>query len=236
MLLKACLNGARAPGEHPALPVTADELARDAAAAVAAGAAAVHVHPRGAGGTETLDPAVIDATVRVVRAACGVPVGVSTGAWIEPEPARRAALVAAWREPDFASVNLSEPGHREVMAALAAGVGIEAGVGTVEDVAALAETGFAGRLVRVLVEPQDEDAEAAVTRAAAIDAALDAAGIGAPRVHHGYGRATWPVLEQAVRRGRGIRAGLEDALVLPGGEPAPDNAALVAAAAALLRA
>jgi uncharacterized protein (DUF849 family) len=45
-LLKACLNGNRPPGAHPALPLTPPELAADTAASVAAGAAAVHVHPR----------------------------------------------------------------------------------------------------------------------------------------------------------------------------------------------
>lgn len=37
MRLKACLNGARLPAEHPALPVTPDELAADAVRAVAGG-------------------------------------------------------------------------------------------------------------------------------------------------------------------------------------------------------
>ena len=46
------------------------------------------MHPRDRDGRETLDPDVIDAAVREVRAACGVPVGVSTGAWIEPDPPR----------------------------------------------------------------------------------------------------------------------------------------------------
>jgi uncharacterized protein (DUF849 family) len=32
MFLQACLNGSRPPGDHDALPLTPDELARDAAA------------------------------------------------------------------------------------------------------------------------------------------------------------------------------------------------------------
>ncbi|MDQ3742701.1 MAG: 3-keto-5-aminohexanoate cleavage protein, partial [Actinomycetota bacterium] len=44
MLLKACLNGAREPGAHPALPVGAVDLAADARACVAEGAGAIHLH------------------------------------------------------------------------------------------------------------------------------------------------------------------------------------------------
>jgi hypothetical protein len=52
------------------------------------------------------------------------------------------------------------------MAALrAAGIGIEAGVWSVEDVGALERSGFADALVRVLVEPGDAGPEDAVRRA-----------------------------------------------------------------------
>jgi uncharacterized protein (DUF849 family) len=42
MLLKACVNGPRRPGEHRAQPVTAADLATDVRRVVAAGADAVH--------------------------------------------------------------------------------------------------------------------------------------------------------------------------------------------------
>jgi uncharacterized protein (DUF849 family) len=237
VLVKACLNGNRAPGAHPALPLTPDELAADAAAAVEAGAGAFHVHPRDADGREALDAPVADAAVRAIRAACpGVPVGVSTAAWIVPDLGARVAAIRAWPSaPDFASVNLSEPGHRDVMAALRdAGIGIEAGVWSIEDAAALADSGFAGELLRVLVEAEDAEAATAVARAAAIDRALDRAGIDAPRLHHGAERATWAVLRRAVEAGHDVRIGLEDTLVLEDGSAAAGNAELVAAAVALI--
>ena len=75
MLIQACLNGSRVPGAHPALPCTPEELASAARAAVAAGARALHIHPRGPDGAQSLAPEQIGA----VRSACpGVPVGVST--------------------------------------------------------------------------------------------------------------------------------------------------------------
>jgi uncharacterized protein (DUF849 family) len=232
VLLKACLNGARSADQHPALPITVDAMVADAAACVAAGAGAIHLHPRDADGRESLAADVVDDTVRRVRAACGVPVGVATGAWVEPDPERRAALVGAWTAPGFASVNLSEPGAEAVMRALLDRglVGIEAGVWSVADAERLAATGLAGALTRVLVEVIDVPREAAPGAARAIDAALDRLGVTAPRLHHGEEEATWPVLEQAVALGRDTRVGLEDTLLLPDGSPAAGNAELVALA------
>jgi uncharacterized protein (DUF849 family) len=93
------------------------------------------------------DASVVDETVKRVQDACGAPVGASTGAWIKPNPYRRADHIDAWQSPDFASVNLSEPGALEVMRACQrAGVGIDAGVWSVQDVELLAGSGFAGKL------------------------------------------------------------------------------------------
>jgi uncharacterized protein (DUF849 family) len=230
--LKACLNGARSADQHPALPITVDAMVADAAACVAAGAGAIHLHPRDADGRESLAADIVDDTVRRVQAACGVPIGVATGAWVEPDPERRAALVGAWTAPGFASVNLSEPGAEAVMRALLDSglVGIEAGVWSVKDAERLAATGLAGALTRVLVEVIDVPREAAPGAARAIDAALDRLGVTAPRLHHGEEEATWPVLEQAVALGRDTRVGLEDTLLLPDGSPAAGNAELVALA------
>ena len=227
MLLQAALNGDRTRRDHPAVPLSADELARDAAACVAAGAGAMHLHPRDAEGCERLDPEIVDGVVERVRAACGVPVGVSTGAWIEPDLERRLALIRAWRAPDYASVNVSEAGAADVMRALLdAGVGIEAGVWSVEDAERLASFGVGDRLTRILVEPVDVGARDAVAVVDAIHAALDRLGLSAPRLQHGDGEATWVLIADAFRRGVDTRVGLEDTL------DGADNAALVRAAGA----
>ncbi|MEV0797166.1 3-keto-5-aminohexanoate cleavage protein [Kribbella sp. NPDC050281] len=47
MLIKGCLNGDRSRADHCGVPVTPEELAAEGAAAVRAGAQALHVHPRG---------------------------------------------------------------------------------------------------------------------------------------------------------------------------------------------
>lgn len=233
-LLKACLNGARSRDEHPALPITSAELAADAQACVRAGADAVHLHPRDRDGRESLDATAVDPAVVAVRAACGAPVGVATGAWVEPDPERRAALVAKWTEPAFASVNVSEPGAEAVMRVLLdRDVGVEAGVWSAEDAEWLAATGLARRLTRVLVEIIDASAETAVECAREIEAALDRLGIDSPRLLHGEDATCWAVLRHARVAGRNTRIGLEDTLTLPDGMRAAGNEALVRAAAAL---
>jgi uncharacterized protein (DUF849 family) len=91
--LKVCLNGGRSRADHPAVPLSPAELAASAEAAVAAGAEAVHVHPRNADGIESLAAAEIGAAVAAIRQACpGIAVGVSTGLWITGVTRRRGRL------------------------------------------------------------------------------------------------------------------------------------------------
>ena len=233
MIIKACLNGSRAPGEHPALPLTPTQLADAASDAVAAGAGALHIHPRRADGSQSFDPPDVAAAVAAVRAACpGVPVGGTTAAWVEPDPARRLALVQAWSiRPDFVSVNFSEDGTEQLCAALLAnGIGVEPGLASADDARLLIATGLADRCVRLLIEPDEPEIAAALATVRAIEALLDDAGIQTPRLLHGSEATAWPLLDEALRCGYDTRIGLEDTLVLPDGRPARDNAQLVAMA------
>lgn len=231
MLLQACLNGALTRADHPAVPISAEQLARDAAACVAAGAGSIHLHARDADGRERLDPDVVDSVVEQVRNACGTPVCVSTGAWIEPDLTRRVDMVRSWRQPDLATVNVCEEGASEVLGALLeAGVGIEAGVWTVGDVERLVATGFSDRVSRVLVEPVDVTVGEAEALVGDIHAALDTYRVHAPRLQHGDGESTWVLVRDAVKRGIDTRVGFEDTLYMPDGERVASNAALVRAA------
>jgi uncharacterized protein (DUF849 family) len=201
VLVKACLNGSRSRAEHEAIPLSPGELAAEARRAVVAGAGAVHVHPRRADGSETLESDVCGAAVQKIRAACpGVPVGLSTGAWIEGDPASRLAHVARWaRLPDFVSVNFSEPGTLELCETLVAmGIGIEAGLWTIADAAAFVQSGLAKRCRRILIEPREADPLGAIRTADAIAAVLDRHDIRLPRLLHGEGSPTWAVLEAAL--------------------------------------
>lgn len=239
VLVQAALNGGTTRGQHPAVPVKPAELAAEARAAQSAGAGAFHIHPRDESGAQTLDPEHVLAAVAAVRGATGLPVGVTTGIWtVDGDVSLRLALVERWTgpdRPDYASINVNEPGIEELADLLTSlGIGIEAGVWTAEDARILAATGFGGRLVRVLLEPEETTAAEAVSGAAAAAAELSRLGITARQVRHGYDSATWDVLRAAITDGQDIRIGLEDATVLPGGSPASGNADLVAAAVRLV--
>lgn len=120
VLIKACLNGGRTQGEHPSVPVTAEEIAADARRVAEAGAGAVHVHPRDVRGKETLDPAPCGDAVASIRGlAPDLPIGLTTAAWIAPHP-DRLRLIERWDPPpDFASVNVSEEGTADLCRVLA---------------------------------------------------------------------------------------------------------------------
>lgn len=217
-------------------------MAQDAHRAVEAGAGALHFHPRGSDGLETLDAEAVGAAIEAVRVSCpGVRLGVSTGAWIEPDPRRRRELVDAWgslpeqSRPDFAGVNFSEKGAVETCAALLeADVGPEAGLWSVEDANLLVESELADRCERLLIEPVSEhtmDEARMITQG--IEEVLYKASIKKPRLLHGAGTLAWPLLGYALERGYDTRIGLEDTLSMPDGSPARDNAQLVGAATEL---
>jgi uncharacterized protein (DUF849 family) len=231
MLLKAAINGARTPVECPALPVTPAQQA--AAEAVAAGAGAIHVHVRSADGRESLAAADLSLALVAIRAAIPeVPVGVSTAAWIEPDPAARLRAVAAWSVlPDFASVNFDEDGAGELAELLLTrGVGVEAGLGDARAAEWFVAHSRARSCLRVLLEPHEQDVPAALGTVAQMEALLDRAGITLLRLLHGAGASVWPLIDEAAVRGYDTRVGFEDTLTLPDGSLAPSNGALVAEA------
>lgn len=234
MLLQACLNGMRRRGDHDALPFTPEELARDAAAVVEAGARTLHVHPRGPDGSESLDPGVCDAVVAAIRAAApGVELSLSTGLWITGGDAeRRLECVRGWSElPDCVSLNVGEEGWVELGELLVErGIDIEIGLWAPDHPERLAESGLERACMRALVEPQDTAPAVAIATAGAIDGGLERVGIGLPQLHHGNDMTTWAVMDAAVGRGHEVRVGLEDTLALPDARRARDNAELVAAA------
>jgi len=234
VIVQACLNGGRSRDDHPATPITADELARDAAACVWHGARSLHVHPRGDDGAETLRAEHVDDAVRAIRARCpGVEISVTTGLWIcDGDVEARMAQIDAWTVlPHLCSVNVGEEGWAELAdQLLSRGVGLELGVVSVDEARAYLESPLAGRAVRVLVEVPQRAPEDAVAVAEAIDALLaDAAPPYVPRLWHGEEEATWDVLVAAAQRGRDVRIGLEDVLthVPPETRAVRDNAELV---------
>jgi uncharacterized protein (DUF849 family) len=233
VLIKACLNGSRKPGEHPALPISPAQLSADAFACRRAGAGAVHVHPRDADGRETLEAKACAETITAIRAASpGLPIGLTTGLWIAGGNAgQRLKAVDAWTVlPDFCSVNFSEAGNEELCRLLLdKGIDIEAGLASMNDALAFVGSQYANRCLRVLIEIEPGRGEP-LGRAAMIHRMLDEAHVRLPRLQHGMDREAWPLLEDSLARGCDVRIGLEDTLTLADGTAAAGNAALVAAA------
>jgi uncharacterized protein (DUF849 family) len=234
VLIKAAINGGRTRTEHPVIPVTPEEQAKEAAAAAAAGAGAIHVHTRGSDFRESLEPDDVARALEAIRASCpGVPVGVSTGAWISPDVSTRLSSVASWKVlPHFASVNVHEDGALELIRLLLdRGIGVEAGVWNALAARVLRDSGLANQCLRVLIEPA-EDGGDAMTNLEQIEATLGR--LSTPRLLHGLDASAWVFVALAAARGYDTRTGLEDTLTLPDGSIAPNNAALVAAAKRLV--
>jgi uncharacterized protein (DUF849 family) len=232
--VKACINGARTPDQHPNLPVTPEQLAAQALAVHQAGANAVHMHPKTSDGVDSLQPDIVDAAVLAVRHSVpGLPLGVTTGLWALPDERQRYSAVEAWTElPDFASVNWHEPGaERLAELLLSRGVGVEAGIFHVEAAAAWADCEFAPHCMRVMIELQGDGD---IATADDLLSQVMAAGSPAPVLLHGLDESCWPLLEHAGQRGVQTRIGLEDTVLLPDGSTSSGNAELVSAALALL--
>ncbi|MGP4045655.1 3-keto-5-aminohexanoate cleavage protein [Streptomyces sp. 2A115] len=229
-MVQVCLNGARGSGDGAVVPMSPGAMADSAAEAVAAGASDIHVHPKSPCGKDTLSAKAVAATLEAIRSRVRVPVGVTTGAWAEPDPAARVARIHEWTVlPDHASVNWHEPGAEEVAAALLErGVAVEAGVWSATDGAARFTASPLGpRVLRVLAEVTDPDPDSAQSTAQELVARLGTAH-GRPVLLHGAEGGAWPVLRLAGRLGLATRIGLEDTLVLPDGQRAASNGELVA--------
>jgi uncharacterized protein (DUF849 family) len=226
-MIKACLNGDRTRADHPGVPITPEELAREAEAAVQAGAQAIHLHPRGADEKESLRWDDVRTAVEAVQRRCpGVPVGVSTREPIVPDLEQRLGLLSEWSGgPDFASVNFHEYGAERVADLLIErGIGVEAGLFTPE--AARKYVAWGGPVVRALVEaiPGISEGPDGVASAQAVLNALPTTDV----LVHGENEWAWPVLRWATTHGYDVRIGFEDVLSGPEGQEVRSNADLLA--------
>lgn len=238
-MIQCALNGGYGRDDHPAVPVTIEQLVADAVGCRAAGALSVHLHPRRpVDGRESLSAEIHDAVVSAVRAVVpDVEISCSTQEDIDLGGATdRIAAVRAWTlPPDVVSLNLAEHGAIELGSALLeCGIGIEAGIFTLDGADALLAAPWASAVHRVLIETVLEpDPCSAVALAQTIDARV--AVLGRPRLWHGDASATWAVVDAGLAAGRDVRVGLEDSLIGRDGGPALANAAQVAETVARTR-
>ena len=232
MFMKAAINGGRSYDENAAVPITPAEIAAASVAAVAAGADIVHAHARTADGGQTIHPDDIARMIEDIRAEESTTiVGTTTGLWTCSGHVERMHLLESWRDdllPDFASVAFCEEGAAEAAElVLARGMVLESAVWSMDDVPALLAASTLHQNVRILIEPEDEEIEAAIAHARQMAKAVRDAGVTAPILYHGYDETAWPLVVAALEDGAEVRVGFEDMLVLDDGTAAADNVAMV---------
>ena len=235
MLIKAAINGGRTRTDHAAAPVSPTELAADVVECLKAGAGAVHLHVRSTSADserESLDKEDVERTIRTLLAVAPKErIGISTGAWILPHPARLEAAKNWAIVPGFASVNFGEEGAIELAKLLLSrGVEVEAGLCDADATRVFLQSGLAMRCIRVLLEPQEQELKQALETVNAIEKVLKSGGADLPSVLHGTEATAWPMMDEAIARGYDVRIGLEDTLVMPDGRIAKDNVELVSEA------
>jgi len=219
-VLQACLNGSRTAEEHPALPLSPERLAEDAADVAALGVTSVHIHPRDVIGRQTLVGPEVATTIATVRAAVpGIEISASTNV-----EGPRATLIASWAplaagRPDVASVHVGADGWLDVVEALhRVNIGVELVISSLESVRLLTDVGHIARLT------------VTATRSNAEDLLRLTEPLGLPILLHGKDDEAWLVLDYAGRLEHSARMGLADTLKLPNGRQARNNVELVALA------
>ena len=147
-------------------------------------------------------------------------------------------MIREWEGVDCATVNLCEEGFDRVMQAmLDVGIGIDVGLWVPQEMDALVRSGFLPKAQRVSIElapgePYFLTGEPS-DLAQQVNDGLDEVGSTCPRLTHGMNVWTWPLVDDAFRRGHDTRVGFEDSVLLPDSGRADNNAQLVRAALAL---
>jgi 3-keto-5-aminohexanoate cleavage enzyme len=248
MVLTAAMVGAEVTREQtPYLPITAEEIAEDAAKCREAGAAMVHIHVRTATGAPSQDTELFRAAIRAIRARCDVLVQVSTGGAVGMSADERCGplkLTGADR-PDMATLSTGtvnfgndvfsnpRPLIRDIATRIKA-IGLKPeiecfDVGMIDEARALEKEGF-------ITLPGHFDFVLGVGGAlAASPEALDFMRSYLPKdstwTCAAMGRHQLPFVELSAERGGNARVGMEDNIYLSKGVLAKGNYELVADAA-----
>jgi uncharacterized protein (DUF849 family) len=94
------------PSQTPYLPITPEEIAREAVAAAQAGAATVHLHARHPEtGQPSSDPALFERFCREISTRSDVVIGITTGGGLGMTPEQRMTAVRRF-QPELASLNM----------------------------------------------------------------------------------------------------------------------------------
>ena len=253
MVITAAMVGAETTREQtPYLPISAEEIAEDAAKCREAGAAMVHIHVRTPDGKPSQDAELFRAAIRAIRKKTDILIQVSTGGAVGMNVDERCGgltLTGADR-PDMATLSTGtvnfgpdvfwnpRPLIRDIATRIK-GIGLKPeiecfDVGMIDEARALAKEGF-------IELPAHFDFVLGVGGALAASVeALDFMRSYIPKdstwTVAGVGRHQLPFAELAAEKGGNARVGLEDNIYLSKGVLAKGNYELVAAAATLAKA
>ncbi|NNC19181.1 3-keto-5-aminohexanoate cleavage protein [Corallococcus exiguus] len=253
MVLTAALVGAETTREQtPYLPITAEEIAEDAAKCREAGAAMVHIHVRTAEGKPSQDAELFRAAIRAIRKRTDVLVQVSTGGAVGMGVDERCGglTLTGADKPDMATlttgtVNFGEevfwnprPLVRDIAKRIKS-IGLKPelecfDVGMIDEARYLAKEGLVelpAHFDFVLGVPGTLQARPEV-----LDFMIASLPEGSSWTVAGVGRQQLPFVEEAAKRGGNARVGLEDNIYLSKGVLAKGNFELVAEAAKRARA
>lgn len=248
VVLTAAIVGAEVTrAQTPHLPITAREIADEAARCREAGAAVVHLHVRNPDGTPSQAKELFAEAIAAIRAKTDVVVQTSTGGAVGMPLVERAGPLAC--RPEMATLNCGSinfgdelfVNSRKDIRDLARRIR-EAGsvpelecyeVGHIDEAVALAKEGLLAGTLHfqfVLGVPGGIGAREEVIRFMASQVPPDSSwGVAA------VGRHQQPMTEAAMRLGGNARVGLEDNIYLSKGVLAEGSAPLVARAASYAR-
>lgn len=253
MVLTAAMVGAETTREQtPHLPITAEEIAEDAAKCREAGAAMVHLHVRTVDGKPSQDAELFRAAIRAIRKRTDVLIQVSTGGAVGMGVDERCGglTLTGADKPDMATlttgtVNFGEevfwnprPLVRDIAKRIRA-IGLKPelecfDVGMIDEARYLAKEGLVelpAHFDFVLGVPGTLQARPEV-----LDFMIASLPEGSSWTVAGVGRQQLPFVDEAAKRGGNARVGLEDNIYLSKGVLAKGNFELVAEAAKRARA
>ena len=243
-------NGARRTKvDHPAIPLSADELAQTAVACRTAGAGAIHLHVRDAQVVHSLDADTYRGAIAAIQSACpDIAIQTTTEAAGLFDVNHQIAAVRALRPAclSFSLTELLRDGEEKAKAFLTwaakARIGIQFILYDAEQIGTMRRMLDAGKLQvpdrpRIIVvagrysATQDSDV-------AEFDALYDT--LVATDLHReaiwmtcAFGRGEMACLDRTIELGGHARVGFENAIVDAEGKPAKDNAERVGLVAAL---
>jgi uncharacterized protein (DUF849 family) len=93
-MIQVALNGSRLKTDHPYIPTTTEQLCKSARESVNAGAKSIHFHVQDPAGNETLESQFVSMQIAGIKPLLpDIPLGISTGEWIEPAISKRISLI-----------------------------------------------------------------------------------------------------------------------------------------------